>query len=330
LKNGFAVECAKLVEWIPGGIMATEKTSAHDQAWPALPLADWKDTLETLHMWMQIVGKVRLARSPYLNHWWEVPLYVSARGLTTSPIPCPHGIFEIEFDFIEHVLRFEKSSGETEVLDLVPRTVADFYAEVMQTLKSLDIETKIWPMPVEIPNPIRFDKDTVHASYDPEYANRFWRILASVDPIFKEFRGRFIGKASPVHFFWGSFDLAATRFSGRPAPERSRADSITREAYSHEVSSVGWWPGGGDISNPVFYSYVAPEPAGFKESPVRPAKAFYSTQLNEFLLSYDELRAAADPRAALLDFCQSTYEAAATLAKWDRASLEAAFAKAAS
>jgi hypothetical protein len=309
--------------------MPNEKKSARDQAWPALPLAEWKDTLATLHMWTQIVGKVRLARTPYINHWWEVPLYVSARGLTTSPIPCPDGIFEIEFDFIEHVLRFEKSSGESEVLDLAPRSVADFYREVMETLKSLDIETKIWPMPVEIPNPIRFDKDTIHASYNPEYANRLWRILASIDPILKEFRGRFTGKASPVHFFWGSFDFAATRFSGRPAPERPGANSIDKEAYSHEASSVGWWPGGGDISSPMFYAYAAPEPAGFKESPARPAKAFYSTQLNEFLLSYDDVRTAADPRAALLDFCQSTYEAAATLGKWDRASLEATIAKAA-
>jgi hypothetical protein len=316
-------------ESVAGGIMPSEKYSARIQAWPALPLAKWKDTLATLHMWSQIVGKVRLARMPYINHWWEVPLYVSARGLTTSPIPCADGVFEMEFDFIEHVLRFEKSSGESEMLDLAPRSVADFYGEVMQTLKSLGVETKIWPMPVEIPNPIRFDKDTVHASYDPEYANRFWRILVSLDPILKEFRGRFIGKASPVQFFWGSFDFAVTRFSGRPAPERPGADSITKEAYSHEVSSVGWWPGGGDISSPMFYSYAAPEPVSFKENPVRPAKAFYSTQLNEFLLNYDDVRAAADPPAALLDFCQSTYEAAATLGNWDRTSLEAKLAKAA-
>jgi hypothetical protein len=309
--------------------MSADNASSRDQAWPALTLADWKDTLETLHMWTQIVGKVRLAISPYLNHWWEVPLYVSARGLTTSPIPYSGGIFEIEFDFIEHALRIETSRGETEVLELAPRTVADFYADLMETLHSLAIPVKIWPMPVEIPNPIRFDQDTTHASYDPEYANRFWRILVSVDSILKEFRGRFIGKSSPVHFFWGSFDLAVTRFSGRPAPERSGADRMTKEAYSHEVSSVGWWPGGGDITSPAFYSYAAPEPAGFKEAPVRPAKAFYSLQLNEFLLSYDDVRAAADPRAALLDFCQSSYEAAANLGKWDRGSLEAPSAKAA-
>jgi hypothetical protein len=309
--------------------MPGEKDDSKDQAWPALPLADWKDTLSTLHMWTQIVGKVRLALSPYLNQWWEVPLYVTARGLTTSPIPYSGGIFEVEFDFIEHVLRIETSHGETEILDLVPRTVADFYREFMDTLRSLSIQVKIWPMPVEIPNPIRFDQDTTHASYDREYANRFWRILVSVDTILKEFRGHFIGKCSPVHFFWGSFDLAVTRFSGRPAPERQGADRVTKEAYSQEVSSVGWWPGGGDITSPAFYSYAAPEPSGFKQAPVRPPKAFYSTPLNEFLLDYDDVRAAPDPKAALLDFCQSSYEVAATLGKWDRASLEAPAAKAA-
>ena len=273
-------------------------------------------------MWTQIVGKVRLALSPYLNHWWEVPLYVSARGLTTSPIPNATGIFEVEFDFIEHVLRIETSTGETELLDLRPRSVADFYREFMATLKSMGIDVKIWPMPVEIPNPIRFDQDTTHASYDPVYAERFWRILVAVDKVFKEFRGRFIGKDSPVHFFWGSFDLAVTRFSGRPAPERPGADPVTKEAYSHEVSSVGWWPGGGGLANPAFYSYAAPEPAGVKEYKVIPPQAAYSDQLKEFVLSYDDVRTAADPRSALLDFCQSTYEAAANLAKWDRAPLE--------
>jgi hypothetical protein len=273
-------------------------------------------------MWTQIVGKVRLALSPYLNHWWEVPLYVSARGLTTSPIPYGAGIFEVEFDFIEHVLRIETSAGETEVLELEPRSVADFYREFIASLKSLGIDVKIWPMPVEIPNPIRFDQDTTHASYDRVYAERFWRILVSVDKIFKEFRGRFIGKDSPVHFFWGSFDLAVTRFSGRLAPARAGADLITKEAYSHEVSSVGWWPGGGDVASPAFYSYAAPEPAGMKEYKVKPPQAAYNEQLKEFLLSYDDVRTAADPRTALLDFCQSTYEAAAKLANWDRAALE--------
>jgi hypothetical protein len=325
------VECASASESDrPGGIVAQDKETSKDQLWSALPLAEWKDTYATLHMWTQIVGKIRLAWSPYMNHWWQVPLYVSARGLTTSPIPYPGGIFEIEFDFIEHVLRFENSNGSTEVLDLEPRTVADFYRDMMDTMRALGIPTKIWPMPVEIPNPIRFDQDTTHASYDPEYAHRFWRILYAAETILKEFRGRFLGKSSPVHFFWGSFDLAVTRFSGRPAPERPGADRITREAYSHEVSSVGWWPGaGGDFTGPMFYAYAAPEPAGFNEAPARPAKAFYSTQLNEFLLKYDDVRTATDPRATLLDFCQSTYEAAATLGAWDRPALEHGIANAA-
>ena len=302
--------------------MSSRSIGSKEQMWPALPFAEWKDTCATLHMWTQIVGKVRLELSPYLNHWWEVPLYVSARGLTTSAIPYSAGIFEVEFDFIEHVLRIETSAGETEVLELVPRSVADFYREFMASLKTLGIDVKIWTMPVEIPNPIRFDQDTVHASYDPVYAERFWRILVAVDTVFKEFRGRFMGKDSPVHFFWGSFDLAVTRFSGRRAPERPGADKVTKEAYSHEVSSVGWWPGGGDVANPAFYSYAAPEPAGFKDAPVKPAQASYSDQLKEFLLSYEDVRTAADPRAALLDFCQTTYEAAAKLANWDRADLE--------
>jgi uncharacterized protein DUF5996 len=302
--------------------MPAHSSSASDLKWPALPFAEWKDTCATLHMWMQIVGKVRLALSPLVNHWWEVPLYVSARGLTTSAIPYGAGIFEVEFDFIEHVLRIETSAGETEVMDLEPRSVADFYREFMATLKSMGIEVKIWPMPVEIPNPIRFDQDTTHASYDSVYAERFWRVLVAVDPVFKEFRGRFIGKDSPVHFFWGSFDLAVTRFSGRRAPERPGADSVTREAYSHEVSSLGWWPGSADVAHPVFYSYAAPEPGGFKDYAVKPVKAAYNEQMKEFLLSYEDVRTAADPRTALLDFCQSTYEAAANLGKWDRAALE--------
>src|SRR5271154_6702512 len=293
-----------------------------DEAWPALPLAEWSATRDTLHLWMQMVGKLRLALSPQLNHWWGVPLYVSARGLTTSAIPYSLGVFEAEFDFISHVLRFTTSRGETKTIALAPRSVADFYRAFKATLAALSIEAKIWPMPVEIPNPIRFDQDIVHASYDPVYANRFWRILATVDPIFKEFRARFIGKASPVHFFWGSGDLAATRFSGRRAPERPGADAVTREAYSHEVSSVGWWPGNGGFDAPMFYAYAAPEPPGFRESKVRPAQASYNTQISEFLLPYDEVRNSADPTAMLLEFFQSTYEAAANLGKWDRAALE--------
>jgi hypothetical protein len=273
-------------------------------------------------MWTQVVGKVRLALSPLTNHWWEVPLYVSARGLTTSPIPYPLGIFEVEFDFIDHVLRIVTSRGETKTMNLVPKSVARFYEEFMNHLASLGIEVKMWPMPNEVPNPIRFDRDTTHDAYDPQYANRFWRILVTLDTIFKEFRARFIGKASPVHFFWGSFDLAATRFSGRRAPERPGADAMTREAYSHEVSSVGWWPGNGGFDAPMFYAYAAPEPPGLRESKVRPAQAFYNAQIGEFLLPYDAVRAASDPAAALLEFAQSTYEAAANLGNWDRAALE--------
>jgi len=300
----------------------SSETIDRPQAWPALPLAEWKDTYATLHMWTQIVGKIRLALSPLINHWWEVPLYVSARGLTTSPIPFRGEIFEIEFDFIGHKLEIRTSSGATKATRLAPQTVADFYHDFMKTLCSLGIDVKIWPMPVEIPNPIRFDQDRTHASYDPDYACRFWRILVTADTILKEFRSHFIGKVSPVHFFWGSFDLAVTRFSGRRAPERPGADRMTREAYSHEVISVGFWPGGGDINGAAFYAYAAPEPAGFRDSRVSPAKASYSQPLNEFLLMYDDVRMSESPKAALLDFCQSTYEAGATLGKWNRDDLE--------
>jgi hypothetical protein len=292
------------------------------EAWPALPLSEWADTYATLHMWSQVVGKVRLALSPRVNHWWEVPFYVSGRGLTTSPIPYEKGIFEVQFDFIDHRLDVITDRGEVRSLPLGPRTVADFYAEFMEMLHSLGINVRIWRMPVEIPNPVPFHLDRAHASYDSEYAHRFWRILVTVDSIFKEFRSRFQGKASPVHFFWGSFDLAVTRFSGRRAPERVGADTITREAYSHEVISVGFWPGGGDMKDAAFYTYAAPEPAGFGDRAVRPAKAFYSKQMSEFFLLYDDVRAAASPRDALLEFCQSTYEAGADLGRWDRANLE--------
>jgi len=294
----------------------------HPDAWPALPLSAWADTYATLHMWTQIVGKVRLALSPLVNHWWEVPLYVTASGLTTSPIPYEKGVFEIEFNFVTHKLEIVTSAGETRIMNLAPRTVADFYSEIMSLLSSLAIEVKIWKMPVEIADPIRFDLDRKHASYNPVYANAFWRILVTVDSVFKEFRSKFIGKASPVHFFWGSFDLAVTRFSGRPAPERPGADAITREAYSHEVSSVGFWPGGGDIRGAAFYSYAAPSPEGFGERAVLPAKALFNNQIGEFLLMYDDVRASATPRNDLLAFCQSTYEAAADLGKWDRLKLE--------
>jgi hypothetical protein len=292
------------------------------ESWPALPLEAWQDTYATLHMWMQIVGKVRLAQSPLINHWWEVPLYISARGLTTSAIPYRDGIFEVEFDFLEHNLLIRTSQNQTMSLPLTPRSVADFYKEFMAALASLGIEVKIWNMPVEIPNPIAFDRDTQHASYDREYVTRFWRILLVVESIFQEFRSRFIGKNSPVHFFWGSFDFCVTRFSGRRAPEREAADVITREAYSHEVISAGFWPGGGEMKGAAFYAYAAPEPAGYGQSPVRPGKAFYHPQLKEFFLMYDDVRQDPSPRAALLEFLQSTYEAGANLAKWDRAELE--------
>lgn len=293
-----------------------------EAAWPALPYRDWADTLATLHMWTQIVGKVRLALSPRVNHWWEVPLYVSARGLTTSAIPYRAGIFEVDFDFIDHELLIATSEGEIKTLALAPRSVADFYREFMATLVSLGIDVKIWPMPVEIPNPIRFDQDATHASYDREYAHRFWRVLVTVDTICKEFRAEFIGKASPVHFFWGSFDLATTRFSGRRVPERPGADPVTKEAYSHEETSAGWWPGSDAFPNPAFYAYAAPQPEGFGDRKVAPAKAYYDKNLGEFLLLYDDVRNAADPKAALTQFLETTYAAGAELAHWQRSELE--------
>ena len=294
----------------------------NSELWPALPLSAWKDTYATLHMWTQIVGKVRLALSPKLNHWWEVPLYVSSAGLTTSPIPYGDGIFEVQFDFIHHKLLIRTSQDKERIIALGPRSVADFYQEFMQCLASLDVRVKIWKMPCEVPNPIAFDRDTQHASYDPEFANRFWRILVATDEIFKEFRSRFIGKSSPVHFFWGSFDLAVTRFSGRRAPAREGVDPITREAYSHEVISVGFWPGGGDIKDAAFYAYAAPEPAGFTQADVGPAKAFYHPQMHEFILMYDDVRRAESPRTTLMEFLQSTYDAGATLGNWNREELE--------
>ena len=304
--------------------MNANTAGANRDLWPELPLESWEDTYHTLHMWSQIVGKVRLALSPKTNHWWEVPFYVNAVGLTTSPIPYKSGVFEIYFDFIHHKLVIQTSHATSKTLPLVPRSVADFYREFMETLGSLGINVKIWKMPVEIPDPIPFDQDTIHASYDPEYAHRFWRILVSCDAIFKKFRAGFIGKASPVHFFWGSFDMAVTRFSGRRAPERAGADTITREAYSHEVISSGFWPGSRDTKGAAFYTYAAPEPAGFAQHPVKPSQAFYDPQLKEFLLRYDDVRLAPSPRGALLDFLQTTYDAGADLAQWNRKELEKA------
>jgi len=300
----------------------TAQPNLKDDAWPELPLAAWQDTYATLHMWTQIVGKVRMALGPNINHWWGVALYVNARGLTTSPIPYNDGNFEIQFDFIDHKLVIQTSWGSSKSLELKPQSVADFYAEFRAALRSLGIEVKIWTMPCEVPNPVRFENDTQHASYDPEYARRFWTILVSCDDVCKEFRARFIGKDSPVHFFWGSFDLCVTRFSGRRAPARAGADAVTREAYSHEVISAGFWPGGGDMKGAAFYAYAAPEPSGFSGQKVQPAAAFYHPVMKEFLLMYDDVRRAASPRQALLEFLQSTYDAGANLAKWDRKELE--------
>src|SRR5438067_411395 len=306
------------------------------EAWPALPLAEWQDTYATLHMWMQVVGKIRLAQTPLVNHWWNVPLYVTARGLTTSAMPYKDRAFQIDFDFIDHQLLIKCDDGAQATLALVPRSVADFYREVMRMLDGLGIEVKIWPVPVEVQDPVPFEQDQQNAAYDPEYANRFWRILVSVDKVFTEFRARFVGKCSPVHFFWGSFDHAVTRFSGRRAPEREGADAITREAYSHEVISHGFWPGvrasgpverdkaDGTIYAPAFYSYAAPEPAGLSEAPLRPPQAFYSAAMKEFILLYDDVRQADSPEAALMAFLESTYEAAAERANWSRAELERA------
>jgi Family of unknown function (DUF5996) len=289
--------------------------------WPALILEEWQDTLATLHMWTQIVGKIRLELTPLVNHWWNAPLYVSARGLTTSPMAYQDRIFEIEFDFIDHKLRIDCSDGAATTLELHPQSVADFYQRLMTTLHDMDIDVKIWRMPVEIPNPIPFDEDQGHKSYDAAYVNRFWHALVLMDDVFKEFRSRFIGKVSPVHFWWGSFDHAVTRFSGRIAPPREGADRITLEAYSHEVISHGFWPGGNGIQA-AFYSYTAPEPASLSEQKIKPAGAFYSQDMKEFLMPYDVVRTSASPEDALMDFCQSTYEVGANLAGWDRKALE--------
>jgi hypothetical protein len=277
-------------------------------------------------MWTQIVGKVRLALTPEVNHWWNVPFYVSARGLTTSLIPYGRRVFEMEFDLIDHKLVIRTTDPATHAIALEPRSVANFYGECMSALRSLNIDVEIWKMPVEVPDPIPFDQDTVHASYDLHYVQRLHRILLSIDEVFKIFRARFIGKSSPVHFFWGAFDLAVTRFSGRRAPERNDPDpvlrKIMREAYSHEVISAGWWPGSGALNDAAFYCYAVPEPTAFAQENVRPEKAFYSKDLGEYLLMYNDVRNARSPSAALLDFMQSTYDAGATLGQWDRQTLE--------
>jgi len=295
--------------------------------WPPLPWADWRTTSETLQLWTQVVGKVRLARTPWLNHSWHVALYVTARGLTTSPIPDGARTFQIDFDFIDHVLLIVASDGAQRRLQLKPQTVADFYVIVMAALADLGIDVTIDDMPNEIAGAVRFGEDRQHASYDADAAHRFWRVLASADAVFKQFRTAFLGKCSPVHFFWGSFDLAVTRFSGRRAPLHpggvpNLPDDVVREAYSHEVSSAGFWPGGGAIDYPAFYAYAYPAPDGFASAPVAPDAAFFSKDLGEFILPYDAVRTAPSPDEALMQFLQTTYEAAANLARWDRAALE--------
>jgi Family of unknown function (DUF5996) len=297
------------------------------QFWPALPFAEWQSTAETLHMWTQIVGKIRLALTPWINHSWHVTLYLTSRGLTTSPIP--HGLhsFEIRFDFISHDLRILKSDGALRVLPLQPQSVAAFYREVRQALGELQLPVKIDLLPNEITDPIPFDRDETHRAYDPAQANRFWRVLLQSDRVLKKFRSRFCGKCSPVHFFWGSFDLAVTRFSGRPAPVHPGGiphlpDAVTREAYAQEVSSVGFWPGNGASPTPLYYSYAYPEPPGFAEAKVKPPEASYYSSLHEFVLPYDAVRTAPSPDTMLLDFAQSVYDAASLLGKWDRATLD--------
>ncbi|MEP6698336.1 MAG: DUF5996 family protein [Verrucomicrobiota bacterium] len=298
-----------------------------EKFWPALPFAEWQLTAETLHMWTQIVGKIRLSLTPWINHSWHVTLYVTPRGLTTSSIP--HGLFrfEIQFDFIAHELRILKSSGEIRVINLKPQSVSDFYRAVMSALIELELPVKIDLMPNEIADPIPFDRDEDHRFYDPEYANRFWRVLAQSHRVLTQFRSRFCGKCSPVHFFWGSFDLAVTRFSGRAAPPHPGGiphlpDAITREAYSQEVSSVGFWPGNAASPTPIYYSYAYPEPAGFSAAKVGPAAATYLPALHEFILPYDAVRTAPSPDDVLIEFAQSTYDAASTLGNWDRANFE--------
>jgi hypothetical protein len=296
-------------------------------AWPALPFIEWKETAITLHMWTQIVGKIRLTLSPWVNHSWNVTLYVTSRGLTTSPVPYEFHTFEIRFDFIDHELRILKSDGAIRILKLQSQSVAQFYDAVMKALNDLELPVKINKVPNEIENPIPFDEDEEHRSYDRDYANRFWRVLVQSDRVFKEFRSRFCGKCSPVHFFWGSFDLAVTRFSGRPAPPHPGGiphlpDAITREAYSQEVSSLGFWPGNAAAPMPIFYSYAYPEPAGFTEAKVQPAEAFYDPKFREFMLPYAAVRTAEKPDKVLLDFAQSAYDAASKLGRWDREALE--------
>jgi hypothetical protein len=307
--------------------MPPQTSNPAPAAWPPLPYDEWKDTCATLHRWTQIVGKIRLAQSPWTNHSWHVPLYVTARGLGTSPIWYGSRVFEIDFDFIDHVLRISTSDGEVRTVALRPRSVAELYRELFGQLAGLGMQIRIHDRPNEVPDAIPFEQDEVHRSYDAAYANRFWQVLLQADRVFKQFRAGFVGKNSPVHFFWGSFDLASTRFSGAEAPAHPGGvvncpDWVTREAYSHEVSSCGFWPGNESARFPLFYSYAYPAPAGFSDAVVRPATARYEAAFGEFVLPYEDMRQAPSPDQALYEFLQSTYEAAADLGKWDRGLLE--------
>ena len=295
-------------------------------SWPSLPLEDWKDTYATLHRWTQIVGKIRLTLTPHRNHWWNTTLYVTPRGLTTSSMPYNDKLLQIDFDFIDHLLLIQTSDGSTQKIFLKPYPVAEFYKEIMTALRSLEMPISIWTTPVEVPDRTPFDKDFKHMTYDFEYANRVWRILAHTSRVLTEFSSKFIGKVSPVHFFWGAFDLAVTRFSGRIAPLHPGAPHMAQfvavEAYSHEVSSCGFWPGGDPINEPVFYAYAYPEPQGFKDYPILPPEAFYHKEMREFILPYDIVRKSDSPDKVLMSFLESTYEAEAISANWDRSALE--------
>ncbi len=302
-------------------------TASSPDGWPSLPYEAWHDTCRTLHRFTQIVGKIRVAQTPWVNHQWHVALYVSARGLTTSLIPHGDRAFEVDFDFVDHDLVIRSSDGGQRQVPLTARSVADFHAAVLAALAELDLDVRIHGTPNEIPEAVPFGRDQTPCAYHPDHAQRFWHALLQIDRVFKRFRSGFLGKVSPVHFFWGSFDLAVTRFSGRAAPLHpggvpALPDAITREAYSHELSSAGFWPGGGGVDYPAFYSYAYPEPPGFRAAPVRPDSAFFHEAMGEFILPYDAVRTADDPEEALLAFLQSTYGAAADAAGWDRAALE--------
>lgn len=308
-------------------VSTSSSTSPKSGPWPDLPLDEWQDTYATLHMWTQIVGKIRLVQSPWTNHSWHATLYVTSRGLTTSPIPFGSRSCQIDFDFIDHLLLISVSDGGFATMALRPRPVADFHGELMARLAELGLGVKIHTTPNELADGIAFEQDYTHASYDSQHAHRFWQALVQADRVLKAFRSRFIGKCSPVHFFWGSFDLSVTRFSGRLAPEHPGGvphcpDWVTREAYSHEVSSCGFWPGGGSVPYPAFYAYAYPEPAGFGTAVLRPGSAAYESTMHEFILPYDEVRRAQSPDAMLLEFLQSSYEVAARLGAWDRPALE--------